>query len=110
TPHCSIKAEVPYRILDIYGEAARNGSNKYLVQLRDPVTRAISSWQRKFDLKALEADVEEWETAGDTRSLAEAVRQGEDGVTELLECQESERRAAGIPWGPEQQKAMDLEK
>lgn len=49
TPHNSIKAEVPYRILDIYGDAASNGSNKYLVQLRDPVTRAISSWQRKFD-------------------------------------------------------------
>lgn len=41
--------EVPYRILDIYGEAARDGSNKYLIQLRDPVARAISSWTSKFD-------------------------------------------------------------
>lgn len=49
TPHCSIKADVPYRILDIYGEAARDGSNKYLVQLRDPVARVISSWTSKFD-------------------------------------------------------------
>ncbi|CAM9942045.1 unnamed protein product [Ectocarpus fasciculatus] len=53
TPHCSIKAEVPYRILDIYGEAARDGSNKYLVQLRDPVARAISSWTSKFDREFL---------------------------------------------------------
>lgn len=51
TPHLSIKAEVPYRILDIYGDAASDGSTKYIVTLRDPVARAISSWQSKFDRK-----------------------------------------------------------
>ncbi|CAM9239969.1 unnamed protein product [Scytosiphon promiscuus] len=110
TPHCSITAEVPYRILDIYGDAARNGSNKYLVQLRDPVTRAISSWQRKFDLEALDGNSGERDTVGDTRSLADAIRQGQDGVKALLACQEAERRAATAPWDHEKQKVMDLEK
>lgn len=41
--------EVPYRIADLYGSAAYDGSLKYMLVLREPVARAISSWFFKFD-------------------------------------------------------------
>ncbi|CBJ27658.1 expressed unknown protein [Ectocarpus siliculosus] len=110
TPHCSIKAEVPYRILDIYGDAARDGSNKYLIQLRDPVARAISSWTSKFDLLSLEEGFVEGDSAGDTRSLAEAIQQGEHGMAALNDCEGKERRLAAPSWDPERQKVMELER
>ncbi|CAN0027627.1 unnamed protein product, partial [Hapterophycus canaliculatus] len=49
TPHYSILAEVPYRIEGMYGKSARDGSFKYVVILREPVARTISSWQFKYD-------------------------------------------------------------
>lgn len=49
TPHYSIMAEVPFRILERYGKHAFDGSVKFIVLLREPVARMISSWQYKFD-------------------------------------------------------------
>lgn len=49
TPHYSILAEVPYRIAEMHGQSARDGTFKYVVVLREPVARTISSWQFKYD-------------------------------------------------------------
>lgn len=45
-------AEVPFRILERYGKHAFDGSIKFIVLLREPVSRMISSWQYKFDSEA----------------------------------------------------------
>lgn len=47
TSHYITSAEVAFRIANIYGSASYDGSLKYLVFLRDPVRRAISSWEYK---------------------------------------------------------------
>lgn len=49
TPHYISMAEVPYRIAEIYGTGSYDGSVKYLAILREPVARAVSSWEFKFD-------------------------------------------------------------
>lgn len=49
-------AEVPYRILDRYGAAAFEGGVKYVVLLREPVARTISSWEFKFDCECFFRD------------------------------------------------------
>eukprot|EP00752_Nemacystus_decipiens_P004330 g3955.t1 len=113
TPHLSIKAEVPYRIIDIYGDAANDGSNKYIATLRDPVARAISSWQSKFDIRALTEDYDpdaEAKHFGETRFLAEAVRQGAEGFVSYERCQASELQRAGGTWTAELKKEVDLER
>lgn len=43
--------EVAYRIAHLYGSESYNGGLKYFMVLREPVSRAISSWLFKFDGK-----------------------------------------------------------
>ena len=49
TPHYAIVTEVAHRIHKLYGESSYDGSFKYFISLREPVARAISSWEYKFD-------------------------------------------------------------
>ena len=42
-------ADVPYKILHLYGKQAYDGTLKYVVLLREPAARTISSWQFKYD-------------------------------------------------------------
>lgn len=50
TPHYAIVPQVPYyTIRRLYGKSYFDGSNKYLVSLREPAARAISSWEFKFN-------------------------------------------------------------
>lgn len=51
TSHYITRAEVAFRLAKIYGSASYDGSLKYLVMLRDPVRRAISSWEYKIASK-----------------------------------------------------------
>lgn len=51
TSHYITRAEVAFRLAKIYGRASYDGSLKYLVMLRDPVRRAISSWEYKVASK-----------------------------------------------------------
>lgn len=54
TPHYSLVAEVPLRIQKIYGEEyLRTEGLKFLVVLREPVSRTISSWEYKSDREFL---------------------------------------------------------
>lgn len=49
TPQYAILPEVPLRIAEAYGRASFDGRTKYLALLREPVGRAISSWEYKTD-------------------------------------------------------------
>lgn len=50
TPNYSLVAEVPYRISDVYGQGPlRERGLKFLVLLREPAARTISSWEYKTD-------------------------------------------------------------
>lgn len=53
TPHYSILADVPYRIMHLYGPQADDGTVKYVVILREPAARTISSWQFKYDCECV---------------------------------------------------------
>ena len=54
TPHYSIMAETPLRIADFYGEGLlRSRGLRFLVLLREPVARTISSWEYKSDRKCI---------------------------------------------------------
>lgn len=45
TPHYMVIAETPHRIADMYG--GRDSGLKFVVTLREPASRAISSWEFK---------------------------------------------------------------
>lgn len=50
TPHYSLVAETPLRIADFYGEGlVRTRGLRFLVLLREPVARTISSWEYKSE-------------------------------------------------------------
>lgn len=44
TPHYIAMAEVPFRIAMLHGKESFDSTLKYLVALREPVSRAVSSW------------------------------------------------------------------
>lgn len=45
TPHYMAVAETPHRIYDMYG--GQDSGLKFIVTLREPASRAISSWEFK---------------------------------------------------------------
>ncbi|CAM9312319.1 unnamed protein product [Ectocarpus fasciculatus] len=85
TPHYSILADVPYRIKEMYGKASYDGTVKYIAVLREPVTRTISSWQFKYDLKGVEKG-EAANPSSERRSLEEAFSEGREHVLSLVKC------------------------
>lgn len=48
TPHYMAVAETPHRIADMYG--GRDSGLKFVVTLREPASRAISSWEFKNEI------------------------------------------------------------
>lgn len=53
-------AEAPHRIADMYG--GRNSGLKFIVTLREPASRAISSWEFKNEYNPKKG--REWRKAG----------------------------------------------
>eukprot|EP00903_Cladosiphon_okamuranus_P015279 g14119.t1 len=85
TPHYSILAYVPYLIKGLYGESAYDGTVKYIVFLREPAARTVSSWRFKYDLKGIEDGSREG-FRSERRSLEEAFQDGSKRVKALVEC------------------------
>lgn len=48
TPHYVAVAETPHRIADMYG--GKDSGLKFIVTLREPASRAISSWEFKNEV------------------------------------------------------------
>lgn len=47
-PHLLTVTSLPYRILKVFGDTSRNGDLKYIVLLREPAMRTVSSWRYRF--------------------------------------------------------------
>lgn len=54
TPHYSVVAEAPHRISDMYGEGTlKQKGLRFLIVLREPVARTISSWEYKSECESV---------------------------------------------------------
>ncbi|CAN0193841.1 unnamed protein product [Scytosiphon promiscuus] len=78
TPHYLAVAETPHRIADMYG--GRNSGLKFIVTLREPASRAISSWEFKNEFNPKKGRQEE------SRSLATTVKDGMHRASKLDAC------------------------
>eukprot|EP00903_Cladosiphon_okamuranus_P016125 g14881.t1 len=78
TPHYMAVAETPHRIADMYG--GRESGLKFIVTLREPASRAISSWEFKNEINPKKGRQEE------TRSLAKTVLDGRRRAGKLHAC------------------------
>eukprot|EP00752_Nemacystus_decipiens_P004724 g4307.t1 len=78
TPHYMVVAETPHRIADMYG--GRGSGLKFIVTLREPASRAISSWEFKNEINPKKGRQEE------TRSLAKTVMDGRQRAGKLHAC------------------------
>ncbi|CAM9845581.1 unnamed protein product [Ectocarpus fasciculatus] len=78
TPHYIAVAETPHRIADIYG--GRDSGLKFVVTLREPAGRAISSWEFKNEYNPKKGRREE------SRSLAKTIEDGGRRATKLHAC------------------------
>eukprot|EP00903_Cladosiphon_okamuranus_P014094 g13100.t1 len=85
TPHYSILADVPYKILHLYGEQAYDGTLKYVILLREPVARTISSWQFKFDLHGAQEGATHT-SQHERRTLEWVFAEGGSRVNALVTC------------------------
>ncbi|CAM9898341.1 unnamed protein product [Ascophyllum nodosum] len=77
TPHYLAVAETPHRISDMYG---KNSGLKFIVTLREPAGRAISSWEFKNEFNPKKGRQEE------KRSLLKTVGDGIKRGSKLLAC------------------------
>ncbi|CBN74649.1 Sulfotransferase [Ectocarpus siliculosus] len=78
TPHYIAVAETPHRIADIYG--GRESGLKFIVTLREPAGRAISSWEFKNEYNPKKGRREE------SRSLAKTIEDGGRRAMKLHAC------------------------
>ncbi|CAM9709641.1 unnamed protein product, partial [Ectocarpus sp. 13 AM-2016] len=78
TPHYIAVAETPHRIADIYG--GRESGLKFIVTLREPASRAISSWEFKNEFNPKKGRREE------SRSLAKTIVDGGRRAMKLHAC------------------------
>ncbi|CAN0275443.1 unnamed protein product [Pylaiella littoralis] len=78
TPHYLAVAEAPYRIADMYG--GRDSGLKFIVTLREPASRTISSWEFKNNYNSKRGRREE------SRSLADTVADGRRRAKKLDSC------------------------
>ncbi|CAM9370334.1 unnamed protein product [Scytosiphon promiscuus] len=112
TPHYSLVAEVPFRISEFYGDGPlRERGLKFLVVLREPAARTISSWMYKTDPKmasqvakarhpeGLLASLSE--KAVEVRPLKQAVEEGIEMAERLSECVANATQAGGFGHGRE---------
>eukprot|EP00903_Cladosiphon_okamuranus_P014093 g13099.t1 len=102
TPHYAIVPQVPHIIRELYGNSSFDGSTKYFVSLREPVARAISQWEYKFNFGR-------GQVTGERRPLQEAFREGVEGVNGLLGCLERQPRPSQ-PWDPDYIRYLDYRK
>eukprot|EP00752_Nemacystus_decipiens_P004361 g3985.t1 len=113
TPHYAVVPEVPYRIRRIYGNSSFDGDTKYFVLLREPVARAISAWEFRFNMYSLSKNADPKKVTGESRPLEQAVREGTEDVDALLGCLDNNQPRPSLPWellGLESIRELDLNK